>query len=148
VIDALRPVLMLSAAMGVAFVCAWIRPTLVIAWRRTVLALIGVLTTAALVAITHPSAPSGGIRLDPSEEPLLPVGDPARDLYADAIRNCGDDDVMVIGMETADVFTAAHLEALRLARPPSPRSSDARPSAASCGERRAVDGRFGELASR
>ena len=77
------------------------------------LGLLAVLTVAALFAIAHPSAPGGGLALDPSEEPLLPAHDPARDVYAEAVRNFGDDDVMVIGMETSDVFTTAELAALK-----------------------------------
>lgn len=104
---------MLSAVLSAAFVGAWLRPVHVIRWRRTVLGLLAALTAASVIAIAHPSAPNGGIRLDPSEEPLLPTGDPARAVYAEAVRNFGDDDVMVIGMETDDLFTARHLEALR-----------------------------------
>jgi len=107
-------VLVLSVAMSVAYLAAWRFPGPVIRWRRTVLAAIALLTAAAVFAVAHPSSPGGGIRLDPSEEPLLPVGDLSREVYADAVRNFGDDDVMVIGMDTDDgVFTADALTALR-----------------------------------
>ena len=102
-----------AVALNLAFVAAWIWPAAVIRGRRIVLGVLAALTVAALFAIAHPSAPGGGLTLDPSEEPLLPAHDPARDVYADAVRNFGDDDVMVIGMETADVFTAAELEAVK-----------------------------------
>jgi len=112
-IDTLRLVLSLAALMSTAFLFAWMRPAVIVRHRRIVLAALAVVTVAALVAVARPHAPGAGIRLDPSEEPLLPAVDSARDVYADAIANFGDDDVMVIGMETTDVFTAEHLETLR-----------------------------------
>jgi predicted RND superfamily exporter protein len=54
------------------------------------------------------------VRLDPSEEPMLPANDPARAGYDDAVRNFGDDDLFVVAMETDDgVFTHDNLEALK-----------------------------------
>lgn len=112
--DSLRVVLMLAGGMSAAYVAAWLRPAAVIRWRHVVLGALALVTVGAAWLVLHPSAPNGGIRLDPSEEPLLPVGDPSRDVYADAIRNFGDDDVMVIGMDTdGGVFDAEHLRALR-----------------------------------
>ena len=102
-----------SVALNLAFVAAWIWPAAVIRGRRIVLGIFAALTVASLFAVAHPSAPGGGLRLDPSEEPLLPAHDPARDVYAEAVRNFGEDDVMVIGMETADVFTPAALAAVK-----------------------------------
>jgi predicted RND superfamily exporter protein len=102
-----------AAAMSFVYVAAWMWPAAVIRHRRVVLVALALVTLAALAAIARPHAPGTGIRLDPSEEPLLPAVDPSRAVYADAIANFGDDDVMVIGMETADVFTAEHLDALR-----------------------------------
>ncbi len=112
--ESLRVVLLLSVALSVAYVGAWMRPAAVIRWRRAILGAIALVTVGAAFAVLHPSAPNGGIRLDPSEEPLLPVGDPSREVYADAVRNFGDDDVMVIGMDTdGGVFEADQLRALR-----------------------------------
>src|SRR5512147_3338679 len=102
-----------AVALNFAFVAVWIWPAAVIRWRRTVLATFAALTVASIFAVAHPSAPGGGLALDPSEEPLLPAHDPARDVYAEAVRNFGEDDVMVIGMETADVFTHAELAAVQ-----------------------------------
>ncbi len=115
--------------MNLAFVAAWIWPAAVIRGRRIVVGIVAALTVASLFAIAHPSAPGGGLTLDPSEEPLLPAHDPARDVYAEAVRNFGEDDVMVIGMETADVFTPAELEAVKriseaIRRLPSVRSTE------------------------
>ncbi len=123
------PVLAATTVMSVVFVAVWIFPAAVIRFRALVVAAIGAITVAALFAMAHPAAPGGGMRLDPSEEPLLPAEDPARDVYAEAIANFGDDDLMVIGMETADVFTSAHLEALTriteaIRRLPGVRSTD------------------------
>ncbi|MCC6847760.1 MAG: MMPL family transporter [Deltaproteobacteria bacterium] len=107
-------VLLLAGVMSAAYVGAWVRPAAVIRWRHVVLVGLALVTVGAAWLVLHPSAPNGGIRLDPSEEPLLPVGDPSRDVYADAIRNFGDDDVMVIGMDTTDgIFAAEHLQAIR-----------------------------------
>ncbi len=104
----------LAGGTSVAYVAAWMWPAVVIRWRHPVLALLALVTLGAAWQVLHPAAPHGGIRLDPSEEPLLPAGDPSRDVYADAIRNFGDDDVMVIGMDTADgVFAPEQLHALR-----------------------------------
>lgn len=102
-----------SVVLNLAFVAVWIWPAAVIRWRRLVLGSFAAVTVAALFAVAHPSAPGGGLRLDPSEEPLLPAHDPARDVYAEAVRNFGEDDVMVIGMETADVFTTDALAAVK-----------------------------------
>jgi predicted RND superfamily exporter protein len=84
----------------------------VIRGRWLVLGTFAALTVVSLFAVAHPSAPGGGLTLDPSEEPLLPAHEPARDVYAEAVRNFGEDDVMVIGMETPDVFTPATLGAV------------------------------------
>ncbi|MCC6765267.1 MAG: MMPL family transporter [Deltaproteobacteria bacterium] len=112
--ESLRVVLLLAGGMSAAYAGAWVRPAAVIRWRRLVLGVLALVTVGAVWLVLHPSAPNGGIRLDPSEEPLLPVGDPGRDVYADAIRNFGDDDVMVIGMDTPDgIFVAEHLHAIR-----------------------------------
>jgi predicted RND superfamily exporter protein len=56
-----------------------------------------------------------GVRLslDPSSEPLLPRGDPAREAHARATEEFGDDQVYVIACETADIFTREHLLALK-----------------------------------
>jgi predicted RND superfamily exporter protein len=101
-----------SVALNLAFVVAWIWPRAVIRGRWLVLGTFAALTVVSLFVVAHPSAPGGGLTLDPSEEPLLPAHEPARDVYADAVRNFGEDDVMVIGMETPDVFTSGALEAI------------------------------------
>ncbi len=123
------PVLVASVVLNLAFVAAWIWPAAVIRGRWLVLGSFAAVTVASLFAVAHPSAPGGGLTLDASEEPLLPAHDPARDVYAEAVRNFGEDDVMVIGMETADVFTTAALEAVKrisdaIRRLPGVRSTD------------------------
>jgi predicted RND superfamily exporter protein len=44
---------------------------------------------------------------------MLPARDPAKDVYREAVRDFGDDEVFVIAMETPDLFTAEDLAALR-----------------------------------
>jgi len=53
------------------------------------------------------------IALDPSEEPMIPADDPGLASYRDAVANFGDDDLFVVAMQTDNVFTHAHLAALR-----------------------------------
>jgi hypothetical protein len=53
------------------------------------------------------------VHLDASEEPLMLRRDPAREVYAEATRSFGNDDIYVIAMLTDDVFTQANLAALR-----------------------------------
>ena len=58
--------------------------------------------------------PGLALAIDPSTEPLLPTGDPARESYARAVREFGDDEVYVVAMETEDdVFRREHLLRLR-----------------------------------
>jgi len=88
-------------------------PTAIVDRARVVLAVIAAVSIAAAIVLieTHPLA--FRIHLDPSEEPLLARGDPARQVYEEAVLNFGDDDLYVIGMQTPDVFTDGQLSALR-----------------------------------
>jgi hydrophobe/amphiphile efflux-3 (HAE3) family protein len=81
---------------------------------RSVLAGVGLLTLLALVPLVQLDPPGFTLAIDPSTEPLLPADDPAREGYARAVREFGDDEVYVIAMETGEgVFRHAHLERLR-----------------------------------
>jgi uncharacterized protein len=80
---------------------------------RAALVAVVVLSLAAVAALIDVRTGEVRIRLDSSEEPMMRSGDPARDVYKQAIANFGDDDVYVIAMETGDVFAADHLHALR-----------------------------------
>ncbi len=106
-------------ALGAAFVIAsgtvfaWLRPAAVVRHPRTILFLTTLVSVAAAAALIALGPPRFRVSLDPSEEPLLPRGDPSRPVYDEAVQNFGDDDVFVIGMETGDVFTRESLAALR-----------------------------------
>jgi hydrophobe/amphiphile efflux-3 (HAE3) family protein len=89
------------------------RPDLVVRHARAVLGLAGLVSAAALAALVQLDPPGLRLRIDPSTEPMLPRSDPAKDEYREAVRDFGDDEVFVIAMETADVFTAENLAALR-----------------------------------
>ena len=104
---------LLTAASALVLLVAWRRPEAVVAHRVAVLAIVAVVSIAAAGTLIDPRSLTLRVRLDPSEEPLLPRGDPARLVYEDAVRNFGDDDLFVVGMTTNDVFTAGSLGALR-----------------------------------
>jgi hydrophobe/amphiphile efflux-3 (HAE3) family protein len=92
---------------------AW-RPGVVIGHPRAVLAAVAALTLLAAVPLVRLDPPGFALEIDPSTEPLLPTGDPAREGYARAVREFGDDEVYVVAMETEDdVFRREHLERLR-----------------------------------
>jgi len=103
-----------SIALIVAGIAlAGVRPEVVI--RHAVAVLIGLVlvSVGALGVLVDPVAPGLRIRLDPSEEPLLPVGAATRPVYEEAVRNFGDDDLFVIAMKTDGVFTPENLSTLR-----------------------------------
>ena len=80
--------------------------------RATLLVLAGI-TLLAVVPLIRLSPFGLTLQIDPSTEPLLPRGDPARAAYEDAVREFGDDEVFVVAMETDDVFTRERLLQLR-----------------------------------
>ncbi|MEN8181176.1 MAG: MMPL family transporter [Myxococcota bacterium] len=93
---------------------AWWFPGQVVVRAPWVLA--GVVATTALAAgvLVRTDPPGLRLEIDPSTEPLLPRGDPARELYQQAVRDFGDDEVFVIAMEApGTLFTHEHLARLR-----------------------------------
>ncbi|HEY8154321.1 MAG TPA: MMPL family transporter [Myxococcota bacterium] len=96
---------------GLAF--ASLRPGAVVGHPRRVLSLVALVSAAALLALVRLDPPGLRLVIDPSTEPMLPASDPAKEDYRAAVRDFGDDEVFVIAMETADVFTAENLGALR-----------------------------------
>ena len=94
-------------------VFAALRPQAVVRHAQFVLVVVALLSAAALLALVRFDPPGLRLRIDPSTEPMLPANDPAKDEYRAAVRDFGDDEVYVIAMETADVFTAENLTALR-----------------------------------
>jgi len=86
------------------------RPRLVVARPALVLAGIGVVSLAALFAVVRLDPPGLRLALDPSTEPLLPRGDPARAVYERAVREFGNDEIFVIALETdRDLFERDNL---------------------------------------
>ena len=82
-------------------------------WPRTTLLALAAVTVLACVPLVRLSPFGLTLQIDPSTEPLLPRGDPARAVYEEAVRDFGDDEVFVVAMETDDVFTRDNLSALR-----------------------------------
>lgn len=104
---------MLGVGFALAF-CAIARwPGFVVRRARLVLALLGALTVLAAAPLLRLDPPGLRLTVDPSTEQLLPAHDPAQQLYRQAVRNFGDDEIFVIAMQTDDVFTAPHLHLLR-----------------------------------
>ncbi len=102
-----------AVVLAVGFTLAAMRPSWVAGrpvWVLTVLFAITGLAGFALLA----GPPVGlNLRIDPSTEPLLPTGDPAREVYQEAVADFGEDEVYVIAMETeGGVFHADMLRRL------------------------------------
>ncbi|MCX5738320.1 MAG: MMPL family transporter, partial [Proteobacteria bacterium] len=86
------------------------RPQLVVARPALVLAAIGVVSLTALLALVRFDPPGIRLALDPSTEPLLPRGDPARAIYEQAVREFGNDEIFVIALDTdGDIFERDNL---------------------------------------
>jgi len=108
-----------AAAGGVALAVAWawLRPASVVRHAGLVLVVTLLATVAAGALLVRPDPPGFRLAIDPSPEPLLPAGDPARPRYREAVRDFGEDEVYVVAMETDDVFTTGALRRLeRLSR--------------------------------
>ncbi len=91
---------------------AW-RPRAPVRAPRLTLAIMLLVSLAAAAVLVRPQPLGLRVRIDPSTEPLLPSGDPAREGYAEAVRHFGNDEVFVVAMQTEDVFTTENLAALR-----------------------------------
>ena len=89
------------------------RPAWLVARPRATLAALAALTLLAAVPLVRLAPPGLALELDPSTEPLLPAGDPARAAYEEAVREFGDDEVFVVALETDDVFRRERLLLLR-----------------------------------
>ncbi len=111
--DVMLPVGAVAAALAAAIVFACLRPAAIVGHPRAVLALVIVVSLAAVATLVDLRPLAVRIYLDSSEGPMLRRGDPAREIYREAIDTFGDDDVYVVAMETSDVFAPAHLWALR-----------------------------------
>ncbi|MEE2662552.1 MAG: MMPL family transporter [Myxococcota bacterium] len=83
---------------------AYRRPGRVIAHSGAVLLLLVGISLAAAGSLVQ-LAPLGlRLRIDPSTDPLLPRGDPARALHRDATLTFGDDQVYVVAVECPAIF--------------------------------------------
>ncbi len=102
-----------AAAFGVAFAAVALRPRWFVTWPRTTLLALAAITLLACVPLVRFSPFGLTLQIDPSTEPLLPRGDPARAAYEEAVREFGDDEVFVIALETDDVFQRERLLQLR-----------------------------------
>jgi len=89
------------------------RPTWIVDYPRVVLSLLALTTLFMAAALVRPDPLGFRIGVDASSEPLLPADDPGEPFYRRAILDFGDDDLLVIAMETGDVFTALNLATLR-----------------------------------
>ena len=90
-----------------------LRPRWFVDAPRATLAALGAVTLLACLPLFRLSPFGLTLQIDPSTEPLLPKGDPARAVYEEAVREFGDDEVFVVAMETDDVFRRERLEQLR-----------------------------------
>src|SRR5262245_66009508 len=116
-LDPLRFALVAGLGLTAAIALAVLRPQLTLRHPRAVLALLACVTALALAALVRPDPLGLRLTIDPSTEPLLPLGDPAVDAYRSAVADFGDDQVYAVAMETQDgVFTHDHLSALRRVR--------------------------------
>jgi predicted RND superfamily exporter protein len=90
------------------------RPARIAGHPRAVLGALALVTLLAGGALVRLDPPALRLVLDPSTEPLLPPGDPARAVYERAVREFGDDELYAIAMETeAGVFAREPLATLR-----------------------------------
>jgi predicted RND superfamily exporter protein len=98
--------------LGAGALVAGLRPTWIVDHPRGVLGLIALVTLGMGAALVRIDPLGFRIGINASSEPLLPANDPSEPVYQRAILDFGDDDVFVIAMETADIFTEANLTAL------------------------------------
>jgi len=108
------PVIGLAIAVGLALLLATLQAGRhahrVVAHPVAVLVGVACVSLVAGVALFHFDPPALRVHLDPSTEPLLPRGDPARGIYEQAVREFGDDEIFVIAVEfDGDLFTRENL---------------------------------------
>ena len=112
-VDPLRFALVVAVAFAAAGIAVAWRPVWVVRFPRAILLAIGVVSLLALAPLVSWDPPGLNLQIDPSTEPLLPRGDPAQEVYRQAVRDFGDDEVFVIAMQSEDVFRAETLARLR-----------------------------------
>ena len=80
--------------------------------------ILGGLATGTLIATLgafHFSPPGWALRIDASTEPLLPLDDPMRAHYAEAIQDFGDDEIYSVAIACGDVFSFRCLDGVERA---------------------------------
>ena len=85
---------------------------MVVRFRWAILGAVVLVSAAALAAFVETAPPAFRLALDPSSQPLFPVGE-TRAAYRKAVLDFGDDELYVVAMQTDDVFVAEELEVLR-----------------------------------
>lgn len=113
----LDPPIAIALSLSVAMLALTIgigrRPRWIVGHPIAVLALVSAVSTLALASLVRLDPPGLRLELDPSTEPLLPRGDPARAFYQKAVREFGGDEVFVIALDFEDgVFTRENLLAI------------------------------------
>lgn len=104
--------------LAAIYVPAFLKPMAFLKRPRLVLLGVGMVSVLSAGTLLEVTAQGIGFRthLDASETPLLLRGDPARDVFQQAVATFGDDDIYVVSLATEDgVFskTGGHLRALR-----------------------------------
>ncbi|HIG01396.1 MAG TPA: hypothetical protein EYQ66_08855 [Myxococcales bacterium] len=88
------------------------RPQWVVLHPRGILMLVAVLTVLAGQALLDLNPPGLRIRIDPSSESLLALGDPVAELYREAVRDFGHDEIYAVALECPEVFHTDCLSSL------------------------------------
>ena len=88
------------------------RPSWLERWPRAVLAVLVAVTLLAAHSLLDPNSLALRIRIDPSTEPLLALGDPATELYRGAVRDFGHDEIYAIAVVCGEVFSFECLSSL------------------------------------
>ncbi len=105
----------IAAALGFMLLVPGLAPAAVVRGRVIVLVAIAVVSVIAVLALVEGMPPTPRLRIDPSSDPLLPAGDPARMSHARAVADFGDDEVYVVAVVCDAVFEAPCLHGLERA---------------------------------
>jgi predicted RND superfamily exporter protein len=73
---------------------------------------ISVAATVLLIDFGGDGGPGLALPIDASTEPLLPAGDPSRDIYRSAVAHFGEDEIFAIAIECDEVFSQPCLSAM------------------------------------
>ena len=103
------------AVLALAFGFAFGAPGWVIRRSTWVLGGLALVTFAATLGGFYFSPPGWALRIDASTEPLLPLDDPMRAHYAEAIQDFGDDEIYSVAIHCGDVFSFRCLDGLERA---------------------------------